>query len=242
VTSAWTILAAMLFLQSPGQSIYSRTIADKDSGRPCDDDSLLCEEPRWSGAHGAYTVAESYADGLRRYQDIADQLHAVVYDPRAKWTTPKNRLWKEVITVAYHESGFRRDVHSGIGVAARGDCKWTGKGKERRRVPGSCKSHCLAQVMYYAGLRSVNGWKANELTGLDKESTRRCLYVAATYLDRANSFCKQNRIGREACVFSVYGGLGGRKLDKRIRARVNTYNRISAAPALDAETKEALTP
>ena len=53
------ILAALLFLQAPGKSIYSQVpVEGEDSPAPCTDTySLLCSAPHWSEAHQAFTVA-----------------------------------------------------------------------------------------------------------------------------------------------------------------------------------------
>lgn len=233
------ILAAMLFLQAPGKSIYSQVVVEKDASPPCADKySLLCTPPKFSGAHGGYTVAETYETGAQRYAVIAKQLEKVVNEPQ--WATPRDRLWKLVLVAIYHESGLRRDVHSGIGESARGDCDWTGPVGKRKRVPNSCRSYCLGQIMLVSR-KTANGWAGDELVGLDKEATYRCLYMVTKYMDSSAQSCvKQGNDASVSCVMNMYGGGSLLRQDPRLVARYKTYNRLKAAPTKLTDDVQAL--
>jgi hypothetical protein len=241
------ILAAMLFLQAPGRSIYSQVVVPENAPAPCADPySLLCSPPRWSEDHAGFTVVESWGQGLNRYAVIAHAADIVVF--HTKRSSPRDHLWRYLLAFAYHESGFRRDVHEGVGQAARGDCAWrtveVGGKKRRTRVPGSCKSHCLAQIMIgpVDSAAKINGYGPRELTGLDLDSTVRCLDVATTIIDRAYQFCaKRGPRPLSLCIVTHYAGGMIASNDKRVIARVKTMNKLLHAPtALGRDAELAL--
>ena len=244
------ILATMLFLQAPGRSIYSQVVVDQNSPPPCSDSyNLLCQPPKWNDYHKGYVVAESYEQGVERYATIAKQLEKAVYEN--KWDTPKDRLWKYVLTAVYHESGFRRDVHSGVGEASQGDCRWEGPPGKRTRVKGSCKSWCLGQILLGSQGRVMSlkadgtfthEWYGKDLVGVDDERTYRCLYQVTKYMDRAARHCWRNMGNQNVgCVMGAYGGGLLNANDKRLIARYKTYNRMNGAPGgLTDEVKALL--
>lgn len=243
--SIWeAILAAMLMLQAPGRSIYSQVVVEADAPAPCDDQySLLCRPPRWSDAHQAYTVAETWEQGLVRYATIAKQIDvAIRYGKGGKgeWVAPTDWLWRYAVVTAYNESGFRRDVHSGVGSAARGDCDWTGPRGKRTRIPGSCKSHGLFQRLLGRGT-TREGWSGDDITGLDDLSTWRAVYDAVRNLDRSYAYCStRGPRPLHGCVFATYGGVNTVK-DHRIQKRIRAFHKSLAAPTtLTAEVREAL--
>lgn len=88
---------------------------------------------------------ESKEDGLLRYEEIADSAISVVYDenekPIFRGEFGRARTLALLISVAWFESGFRKDVDLGVGELARGD---------------NGKSWCMMQV---------NLGKPNPLTG-----------------------------------------------------------------------------
>lgn len=109
-----------------------------------------------------------------------------------RWS-PDHLMWM-MATVAKYESGFRRDVHSGKGNAALGDCEWKynkdhpragqrapAGSKGSYRVPGTCRSACLSQINLGTG-RTSNGWSIDDLVGIDYDSTKRCFITAGRYL------------------------------------------------------------
>lgn len=243
------ILAAMLFLQTPGQSIYSKVGVDPDAEPPCFNSySLLCRPPRWSDAHNSHVVVETWSQGVVRYALIARVLSSVVFGEQ--WSVPKDKLWRYALTAIYSESGFRRDVHSGVGEEAKGDCKWTGPPGKRKRVKGSCKSWCLGQILLGSMGRTTitradgvydKGYFGKELVGLDEDATRRCLFTVVQYLDRSAQHCRKSGRTSVACVMIAYGGGNIEVDDPRLVARVKTYNKLLAAPTvLETQVRELL--
>ena len=237
------ILAAMLQLQAPGKSIYSVVPAAHDAPAPCDHPHLRCRKPWWDKAHKSHVTVETWRQGLDRYVTISRALERVVRSKSRK-SIPRHLLIDYVLTISCHESGFRRDVHSGVGSAARGDCKWRkGPKGEAIRIPGSCRSVSLVQRLYPNPKHRVNGWGPEELVGLDQASTERALVTAARAVDRFYHWCY--RYGPERavarCVFGMYGGLGAASSDSRINDRVKTYWRLRNSPKqLGARARDAL--
>jgi hypothetical protein len=125
------------------------------------------------------------------------------------------RLARFLLTVARHESTFRRDVHSG---KVRGD---------------GGRSWSLFQIMVsreptqrLRGLR----YRARDIVGTSPAATRRAADAAAHYLRPIIARCQ----GAARCVFLAYGGvsqtMGKRsEVKRRIDARVATYERLRAA-------------
>ena len=217
---AESLLAIMLQLATPGQSIYSLTDVAQDAGPACSDRmSLLCAEPKYDAFHSSYVRPETGGEGLARYWTIARVLESVAQS---------DALQAIVLTAIYHESGFRRDVHSGIGGWARGD-----KGR----------SWCLGQIMLgESGRRKVTeGWRADELVGIDAESTRRCLTVTTRYAAASLAACHGMAVDG-GCIFSFYAGGNRATDDKRIAERRKTLARVRALghPVLPADAKAEL--
>jgi len=199
---AEAILAWMLSLQPPGASIYSQVVVEADSPRACDDaTSLLCQPPKWSEEHEGFVRPETYNEGLPRYWTIAQSIAA------------RGKLAPAVLTVVYHESGFRRDVHSGVGKWSRGD---------------DGRSWCLGQMML--GRTNPAGPK---LVGTSRKATDRCIDAVSRHL----RYIKNER---PYAKFARYGGVYSRG-DLRVLSRVKTYRRVrSSAPKLDAEVRRLL--
>lgn len=239
------ILAAMLFLMQPGKSIYSQVVVEESTPPPCTNPyHLLCLPPRWSAPHNGYIVAESWEQGLRRYGVIAEALRAEVYDK--KRLSYRKDLWRYTLAMVFAESGFRKDVHEGVGSASRGDCSWrTGKNGKRERVPGSCKSHCLAQIMLgpkTCKAKTAEGYGPYDLVGTDLAATRRCLSVAVRIIDGALQWC--SKLGPRplsGCIVTRYAGGGIKMNDKRVIQRIRLMNRVWNAPTtLEKEVLMAL--
>jgi len=87
------------------------------------------------GASYVKEARESEEDGRRRYEDIANSIISVAYDPaeRPIFQGPNGRAMTTALlaSVAYYESAYRKDVDTGVGPRARGD---------------SGKSWCLMQI------------------------------------------------------------------------------------------------
>jgi len=155
-------------------------------------------------------AGEEPDDVRARYAVIAEAVHGEAGDDTS--------LALFLLTVAKHESTFRRDVHSG---AMRGDngFAWSlfqlniGSRKTTTKIP---------QTDFTLG----------EIVGVDDASTKRATKAASVYLRPAIKRCN----GAPRCVFMNYGGLSKKESRKPSRAkqldaRVATYHRLAARVA-----------
>lgn len=267
------ILAALLFMQAPGKSIYSTVETTEGSAfsvlaevngqkaykllaegekvpTQCQQrGNVACIKPRQRDVvfnlrklRKEWQRTETYDEGVQRYAVIAHAIHEVMEE--GEWKFPAGRLWRYLVSIAYHESGFRRDIHTGYGSWAIGDCKWrkVDGPKSRERIPGTCRSHGLFQSLYDKPKRTrLFGFRAKDVIGADLASTKRATLVAAKHLDRIHRYCKH--VGPRPfhrCVFMTYGGVSDPQ-DKRIRLRAGTYDKLGKAPTnLDAYVRKLL--
>jgi len=205
--------------------------------------------PQWDGK---YTRPETAEEGTVRYAMIATTIYAVAHEmtwhahPRckpasvARWGNAKApeecvAAWRErpwqgnteqligyLLAVSFNESGFRRDVHAGIGKMSRGDPDKHGKGQSWGLGQRKLGASGLGQTQ--------RGWAATQLVGLDEESTRRALVTITDGISRGRNACRSRLISSATgptCVFGVYGGIWAPTGDKRIILRVKTLNRIT---------------
>lgn len=228
------VLAIMLALQAPGASIYSLAHVAPDAPASCPDaTSLLCARPRWLAARGAWVRPETAAEGTARYQVIAGELAAVAEWatgpgadgwpelPERRWRGGAEPLARALVVVAYHESGFREDVHAGLSAF---------DGQDTARGDGS-RSWCLIQRQLGLSANATSRyphprWAAGELVGTNAAATRRCLIVGADVLASAQDRCRRQYDPSPACLIANYGGGGVTKNDKRVRGRVATLQRV----------------
>lgn len=256
-----TILAALLYLQAPGKTIYSTVSTTEDGPIAIVDEvngtkayrlleegeelpnqckqkgNVACSRPKKRNViynlvnlDVEWSRHETYDEGVARYATIAKAIDGVLKE--GEWNFPTGRSWRFLVAIAYHESGFRRDIHIGRGSWAVGDCSWRrGKDDKRVRIKGTCKSHGLFQSLFAKPKKTrLFGFKATDIIGDDLETTKRAVTVAAKHLDRLHTYC--SRTGPRpytACVFATYGGLSDTR-DKRVQQRVKTYNKIKRAP------------
>jgi len=172
------------------------------------------------------------------------------------WRWAPNQLMYMMITVAIYESGLRRDVHSGEGFASRGDCQWEyNKGhpkfgqrapawaKNAHRIPGTCRSVCLGQINLGQG-KTPNGWTADDLVGIDYDSTRRCFIVSGRHLAVHRLRCSRSSQTNDwiTATFTGYGTGGSCKINKAWPGkRTGTYNAlISRRPPQNPRVQEYL--
>lgn len=181
--TAEVILAWMITLQAPGASSYS-AVAERQG--------VVCDSEHTAGCR-----RETVDEGLDRYQTIARSL-ARIEDQRTA---------RMALTVVYHESGFRRDVHLGTGRWARGD---------------QGRSWCLGQLLV-----GRTGARGKRLVGLDQGATDRCVDAVVRVLGAVQHDTPYTRLAR-------YGGVWCSD-DSRILSRVATFRRLQGpAPKLDA--------
>ncbi len=247
------VLAGLMFLMPPGKTTHSQIVVPQETAAPCADASPLCRAPRWCEHHQAWTVAEDWETGTARYATIARAMVAVSREDR-NWLFPPGRLLPFLQTIVFHESGLRRDVHSGVGYLARGDCEWRVVNGRKVKVEGSCRSSCLVQALDETGQR-VSGYSGDELVGVSYERTKRCVMVGMRVVELAAVACRRWDEARqrhpnsplvknagpfEACVFARYGGNYAPD-HPLIMLRRRTYKRLQDAPlTLDARVVKLL--
>ena len=187
---AEAVLAWMLSLQPPGASPYSAiSIAEP----------VVCHTIWTKGCR-----RETSAEALPRYWTIAQSVASVA--------PGDERLTRAVLATIFHESSFRRDVHSGVGRFAIGD---------------NGRAHCLGQV-----LRKRRSSAGRVLLGTGRAPTDRCVAAVAAYLD-----ARKNE--RPRAWARRYIGPSAPKCS--ITARVYTFRRLATAPTpLTAEIRKLL--
>lgn len=237
---------------------------------PLSPQSPLCAPPRYDAHHRAFTRVESAEEALKRYwtlaRIIARETDAATWrstqdcpapafasseelfpsciklQAARPWTGTTEQLQRYLITVAFHESGFRRDVWTGIGPAARGDCRWrTSAEGKRQRIAGSCRSIGPYQIMKTVrGWRSPRGYPHESLAGPTTGALTRSTQTAIDYLSRARLRCVPRYLGdNPACVLGTYGGVTSAR-DGRIRLRTSTYRRTAQPVKLVMVHRELL--
>ncbi len=152
-------------------------------------------------AHQTYND-ETETDAEDRYMVIAQAIEDVAGDD--------DTLQLFLMTVARHESHYKRRIHDG---SERGDYGnswslfqiWIGKKPDTR-------------------IRNMP-YMAKDIVGVDFDSTRRAVEVAAGILAPRIKSC----YGVPYCVFRTYGGVGknpDKKTKERLEARVRTYRML----------------
>ena len=229
------VLAAMLSLAPPGHSAYSRTVVpecDKvcQSTRVCSDPGTICDAPSYSKGFRAYTRQENAEEGLRRYVGIAEAI-ADVAENLPEWRFDRRELADVITTHAFFESGFRADVHAGVGPAAYGDCSSydarTGA-KVKDGTPGAaryCRAGCLLQI----NVRMLRVVSPNEklvlrdIVGTSAERTRTCITMGARVIVKTRGSMARQGDSWVFATMKSYGGLFA-------QARTNTYAKVKRAP------------
>lgn len=234
------ILAAILSLASPGQSPHSVVPLPECGGPvlrvadlPTTPEPAACSAPSvaWSSHRGAMVRRETEAEARARYATIASALDAVSLEAttapegeRPLWPWPRRELVAGLLTIARHESGFRRDVHEGVGPLALGDCS-RGRDGVRR-----CRSVCLVQIQTGGLDAERDGRRGRDLVGLDAGSTERCLRAGAELLARARWACARSSADWFGPAVALYGsGVSCGTRPTWVKRRAATYRRALAA-------------
>jgi hypothetical protein len=112
--------------------------------------------------------------GRARYEEIARAAVQVAYDPETRpvFGGPRGRAATValLLSIAYHESGYRRDVDLGIGKLAR----------------GSGKDSCLVQIRVGSG-RTPQGWTHEDLVK-DRE---KCFRAGLALIRKSFGACRK---------------------------------------------------
>lgn len=280
-----TILAVMLTLAPPGRSAYS-VVAVPECGtdqleptcrleRLCDAQTTACLPPRWSREHHAFVRQENAEEARERYSLIAQAIAKVASAASSPTETDDGKkappLWRwsaqdlafGLGSIAFHESGYRRDIHEGVGDAALGDCSYrsaaglpitrasaVAQRKAGKTVRRYCRSVCLVQINL-GGLDGEKfGVRGRELVGLDSSSTERCLLTGARVLAAARERCSRWQPAGawfRPAIVSYGSGNGCASSESWVTERVKTYRLFTSAPpppagALDPGPQAASAP
>jgi hypothetical protein len=150
---------------------------------------------------------ESGDDGKRRYEEISDAIISVVYDPKEppifSGKYGRARTLALVLSVAYFESGFRKDVDLGVGSLARGDNGQSWCMMQimlgRPGASGNTKTRISLKDNSYKLTSNPNeGWGGNELVS-DRE---KCFRIGINLIRKSFRSCPQLPIEDR---LSVYG-------------------------------------
>jgi hypothetical protein len=245
---AEALLAAMIALASPGQSAYSVVPLSACGDSPVKPACDQTPRPVWSPLYGAFVRQENREEGLRRYLDIARSIQKVAEDATKPTTVdgaPQPAMWpwsaedlaRGLATIAFHESGYRRDVQTGVGKNALGDCGYyNGKGQkvgaEEARATGAqylCRSVCLVQINT-GGLSGTRyGLTGKDLVGLDRAAVEKCFSAGARAFANARGRCAQTRTdGWFKKTIASYGTGKDCETDEAwVNARVSTFQKIA---------------
>lgn len=110
----------------------------------------------WSPPGISYVkeARESEEEGRRRYEDIANDIMSVTYDPaeRSIFQGDNGRAMTTALltSIAFYESAYRKDVDTGVGPKARGD---------------SGRSWCLMQIKLGAPEQDTGRTKTRVFVG-----------------------------------------------------------------------------
>jgi hypothetical protein len=219
----------------------------------------------------SYTRPETYEEGLVRYrviaeavahgslrssanvckqqcQSLTDEAEVAACHRSCNFYAPWKWNYKELayltLTVWGMESGYRADVHGGVGPAGRGDCGYLKGNKQvSAATPGAkryCKSVCLGQANVGLGYTVVGGqrWYADDLVGIDLASTQRCAMATMQTLARARTYCAGPMAPATrdwaGATLSMYGT--GSKCDApKLMVRSNVFYQMTRHPAVPTQ-------
>lgn len=134
--------------------------------------------PRGYTAEGFkhFQAQESTDDTKARYESIVEDLTEVVFDPAEKpvYGEAKGRQRTAVLmlSIAFWESSYRKDVDTGIGKYAKGDYG---------------TSFCIMQVRVGSG-KTAEGWSGQDLIDDRKKCFRAALHLIHNSWGGADSY------------------------------------------------------
>ncbi len=213
------MLGLILRTASPGVSDQSRVdVADEVCEIP-GSEALSGHQARrgFRGLRTTYpscTRPETRLEGMDRFVTIAVAAARVANDPPAGWDArwPQMPLPRGLVVIGRHESAWWRSVHDG-------------------RLKGAAGEVCLTQI--HPSVFGLLGVTADELVGLDVDSTERCFRAAAELLTRATPYCGVDPRGSGVAWFSeaisLYGSGQGCHIDAAwVTSRVDMYSGLVA--------------
>jgi hypothetical protein len=169
--------------------------------------------------------AETVAERKERFTSIASDLEAFVFDEKTRpvfgGDHGRARTAALVLAVAYHESGFMKDVD--IGPCYRGK-----SGQSARCDSG--KSACLMQIRIADG-KTPEGYTREELF----KDRRKCFEAGLRLLRSSLGMCKHLPLKHRLAAYasgSCDKGLDG---SERLMALADKFTVVSKMPGKDAQ-------
>lgn len=247
------LLAGMIGLAQPGLSPYSvvaQPACGDDPRKAACDATGWPSKPVWSPLYAAFVRQETREEALKRYLDIAKSIEKVAEDATkattvdgveqpAMWPWDAIDMGRALATIAFHESGLRRDVQTGIGKSALGDCGyWNAKGQkvgaEEARATNAqylCRSVCLVQINT-GGLNGTRyGLSGKDLVGLDRAAIEKCFSAGARAFANARGRCAPTKTDDwfKKTIASYGTGKACETDEAWVSARVATFEKLRKA-------------
>lgn len=149
-------------------------------------------------------AAETAEEGKERYEEIADDLISVVFDPTEKpifsGTYGRSKTLAIMLSVSWFESGFRKDVDQGLGSLARGDsgqswCLMQVKlGKEEKALENTKQRIVLDGDYFKFTLDKSIGFGGKDLVRDRKTCFRTGLHLIRNSFDRSSALPLYDRL------------------------------------------------
>ncbi len=168
--------------------------------------------------------AETAEERKARYQAIADDAHAVVFD---KATRPlfggphgRARTGALLLAVAYHESGLKKDVD--VGPCYRGK-----SGKSTRCDSG--RSACLMQIKVADG-KTPEGWTQADLFA----DRKKCFRAGLRLLRSSMGLCKHLPLKHRLAAYASGSCEKGHAGSEALITLAERFMTVSRVPGPDA--------
>lgn len=245
------LLAGMISLAQPGLSPYS-VVAQSGCGdspmKPTCAAMAPATKPVWSPLYSSFVRQENRDEALKRYLDIAKSIEKVAEEATkttmvdgaeqpAMWPWTAEDMARALATIAFHESGYRRDVQTGVGKSALGDCGyWNAKGvkvgaEEARATSAQylCRSVCLVQVNTGGLTGTRYGLTGKEMVGLDRASIEKCFSAGARAFANARTRCAATQTADwfKKTIASYGTGKACETDETWVGARVTTFQKLA---------------
>jgi hypothetical protein len=251
---AEALLATMIAVAPPGSSPYSVVPLAGCGDNPAKPACAESPKPSWSPLYTAFVRQENRDEALKRYLDIARSIENVAQratkptkvddvEQPAMWPWAAEDLSRALATIAFHESGYRRDVQTGLGRSALGDCGyWNAKGQrvgaEEARATSAqyvCRSVCLVQINTGGLSGKRYGLQGKDMVGLDRAAIEKCFTAGAQAFSNARGRCAQTRTEDwfRKSIASYGTGKACETQDTWVNARVATFERFAKAKESD---------
>lgn len=167
---------------------------------------------------------ESVEDRRARYEAIASAVRNVAYDPEEKpvFGGPHGRARTAalLLAIAWHESGYARDVDLG-------PC-WRGRSNDSSRCDFG-RAHCLLQVHARDG-KTREGWTPAELVA-DRE---KCFRAGLHLVQSSFAACRANPAKHRLCAYASGRCSAGQAGSERLLSLAERFATRLSIPGPDA--------